>query len=57
MKTLSKYICACCGGDQIGWDAWADENGKIISVFDHNECLECGATNIAKNWVEQEGTK
>lgn len=43
----SKYICSECGGDHIGWDAWADENGEIISVMDHNECLECESTYSA----------
>tara|TARA_R110000803_G_scaffold57325_1_gene115206 strand:+ start:474 stop:692 length:219 start_codon:yes stop_codon:yes gene_type:complete len=43
----SKYICSECGGDHIGWDAWADENGEIISVMDHNECLECESTGSA----------
>ena len=43
----SKYICSQCGGDHIGWDAWADENGEIISVMDHNECLECERTETA----------
>ena len=45
--TESKYICSQCGGDHIGWDAWADENGEIISVMDHNECLECESTGSA----------
>ena len=45
--TESKYICSQCGGDHIGWDAWADENGEIISVMDHNECLECESTGTA----------
>jgi hypothetical protein len=43
----SKYICRDCGGDHIGWDAWADENGEVISVMDHHECLECESTNTA----------
>ena len=43
----SKYICRDCGSDHIGWDAWADENGEVISVMDHHECLECERTNTA----------
>jgi hypothetical protein len=42
-----RYICSECGGDHIGWDAWADENGDVISAMDHHECLECESENCA----------
>lgn len=51
----SKYICSECGSDRIGWDAWADENGEVISVMDHNECLECESTYSAIERPKQEG--
>jgi hypothetical protein len=47
LEDISRYICSECGGDHIGWDAWADENGDVISAMDHHECLECESENCA----------
>ena len=52
----SKYICRECGGDHIGWDALADENGEIICQYDHHECLDCELENTAIERPKQEAT-
>ena len=37
--------CKECGGNNIGWDAWVDEEGAVISTFDHYMCLDCDGEN------------
>tara|TARA_R110002153_G_scaffold41498_1_gene118302 strand:- start:2890 stop:3201 length:312 start_codon:yes stop_codon:yes gene_type:complete len=54
--TESNYICRECGGDHIGWDALADENGEIICQYDHHECLDCELENTAIERPKQEAT-
>ena len=68
-QQLSEYVCSKCGSDHLEWDAWADENGQVISVvaMDHNQrvclifggyqCLdaECGASERAVLRIDLEG--
>jgi hypothetical protein len=47
MESLSEYICGECNSDRIAWDAICDENGEIICIYDHHECLDCEGENTA----------
>jgi hypothetical protein len=33
--------CEECGSNNIGWDAWVDEEGEVINTFDNYMCLDC----------------
>lgn len=40
-------ICDVCGSDQIGWDAWVDENGEVIGgPYDNCQCMDCGSNDV-----------
>ena len=37
----SRLCCKDCGSNNIGWDAWVDEDGEVINIFDNYICLDC----------------
>jgi hypothetical protein len=40
-------ICEDCGGNNIGWDAWVDENGEVIGgPYDNCLCMDCGCSSV-----------
>ena len=41
-------ICSECGSDNVGFDAWVDENGEVIGgPYDNSMCMDCEATDCA----------
>lgn len=41
------YICQDCDSTNIGWDAWVDQNGELLSgPFDNCQCMDCGSSDI-----------
>jgi len=44
------YICQDCNSNNIGWDAWVDENGELLAgPFDNCQCMDCGSEDIENN--------
>jgi hypothetical protein len=44
------YICRDCNSNNIGWDAWVDENGELLAgPFDNCQCMDCGSEDIENN--------
>jgi hypothetical protein len=39
--------CNDCGSDNIGWDAWVDENNEVVGgPYDNCQCMDCGSEDI-----------
>jgi hypothetical protein len=44
------YICQDCNSNNIGWDAWVDDNGELLAgPFDNCQCMDCGSEDIENN--------
>lgn len=41
------YVCQDCDSNNIGWDAWVDQNGELLAgPFDHCQCMDCGSEDV-----------
>jgi DNA-directed RNA polymerase subunit RPC12/RpoP len=44
------YICQDCNSNNIGWDAWVDQDGELLAgPFDNCQCMDCGSKDIYKD--------
>lgn len=42
-------VCQDCESDNIGWDAWVDQDGNVVGgPYDNCQCMDCGSDNITE---------
>ena len=40
-------ICQDCESDNIGGDAWVDQDGNVVGgPYDNCQCMDCGSDNV-----------